>query len=415
MADASSTSSTRSVYRKTISTLKWFAPSRWREVSLDAQALTFSTLLAMVPTLTLLLWAFQHLGGFLHLRYNLEAELLDLFSATPEVREVFAGLIEQTTQYLERGAIGPVALLVFGYSFISMMMLLDNRLNRAFGIEEAPPSGLRVLSYAAVLLIGPLPLILLLGILAFLLSSPLLSDLIGMDIGWLVEVGSPIAVATFALTLLYKWVPQTPIQWSAALRGALFSAIVWNIAKLAFAYYAYQAWTLKDLYGSLVTIPLFIIWLYASWIITLLGARLARRLNRFESIEDEETSPPSESLINWALLKVSLEAYRATLSKRDPSPVGICEQLNLPAPLVEATISGLRHHKLIEFDEDGGVTWATELATLDPRIFLEAVSLPNSNDWKLEQMSGLEKWLQSQYESQPANLASLSDLTAPFH
>ena len=39
--------------------------------------------------------------------------------------------------------------------------------------------------------------------------------------------------------------------------GALFAAIVWNLAKLAFAYYAYQAWTLKDLYGSLVTIPLF--------------------------------------------------------------------------------------------------------------------------------------------------------------
>ena len=58
----------------------------------------------MVPTLTLLLWAFQHLGGFLHLRYNLEAELLELFSATPEVREVFGGLLEQTTQYLERGA-----------------------------------------------------------------------------------------------------------------------------------------------------------------------------------------------------------------------------------------------------------------------------------------------------------------------
>ena len=267
-----------------------------------------STLLALVPTLTLLLWAFQHLGGFLHLRYNLEAELLELFSATPEVREVFGGL-RSRYQCLERGALGPVALIVFGYSFISMMMLLDNRLNRAFGINEAPPSELRVLSYAAVLLLGPIPLILVLGVLAFVLSSPLLAELVNINLSWLIEIGSPIVVATFALTLLYKWVPQTPIQWSAAFRGALFAAIVWNLAKLAFAYYAYQAWTLKDLYGSLVTIPLFILWLYASWIVTLLGA-VSRRLNRFETIDDE--APLSAATMNWAQLRVSFEAYRAS-------------------------------------------------------------------------------------------------------
>ena len=100
------------------------------------------------------------------------------------------------------------------------MMLLDNRLNRAFGVNEAPPSGLRVLSYAAVLLLGPIPLILV-GVLAFVLSSPLLAEIVNINLSWLVEIGSPIVVATFALTLLYKWVPQTPIQWSAAFRGAL--------------------------------------------------------------------------------------------------------------------------------------------------------------------------------------------------
>ena len=80
-----------------------------------------------------------------------------------------------------------------------MMMLLDNRLNRAFGINEAPPSGLRVLSYAAVLLLGPIPLILVLGVLAFVLSSPLLAEIVNINLSWLIEIGSPIVVATFAL------------------------------------------------------------------------------------------------------------------------------------------------------------------------------------------------------------------------
>ena len=414
MADQTESSSQSSFYRRTLLAIKWFAPSRWREVSLDAQALTFSTLLAMVPTLTLLLWAFQHLGGFLHLRYNLEAELLDLFSATPEVREVFGGLLEQTTQYLERGALGPVAIIVFGYSFISMMMLLDNRLNRAFGVDEAPPSGLRVLSYAAVLLIGPLPLILVLGVLAFVLSSPIISELIGVDLGWLLEIGSPVIVATFALTLLYKWVPQTPIQWTAALRGALFAAIVWNLAKLAFAYYAYQAWTLKDLYGSLVTIPLFIIWLYASWIVTLLGARLARRLNRFETIEAEST-PMSPSVLNWAVLRVAMDAYRAKLGGQDAAPLSICGTLNLPAHMVESVLSELRHHRLVDFDEDGAPQWIVELADLDPRIFIQSIHPPIDEGWKLKTNGPLEAWLHGQQNLQPRNLASLSDLIAPLH
>ena len=414
MADEIAGSSDSSFYRRTLLAIKWFAPSRWREVSLDAQALTFSTLLAMVPTLTLLLWAFQHLGGFLHVRYNLEAELLDLFSATPEVREVFGELIEQTTQYLERGALGPVALIVFGYSFISMMMLLDNRLNRAFGVEEAPPSGLRVLSYAAVLLIGPLPLILVLGVLAFLLGSPLVSELLGVDIGGLLELGSPIFVATFALTLLYKWVPQTPIQWAAAFRGALFASIVWNLAKLAFAYYAYQAWTLKDLYGSLVTIPLFIIWLYASWIVTLLGARLARRLNRFETIDDT-SQPISTALINWALLRICFESYQAEQRGELSSPLSVCHELELPAPLVEATLAGLRQRRFIDFDENGTPYWTVKVAELDPRIFLQAVDPPAEEGWELKKSSALEQWLKNQHDEQPSNLASLSDLIAPLH
>ena len=414
MPEASPTEGEASFYRSTLSALKWFAPKRWREVSLDAQALTFSTLLALVPTLTLLLWAFQHLGGFLHLRYNLEAELLELFSATPEVREVFGGLLEQTTQYLERGALGPVALIVFGYSFISMMMLLDNRLNRAFGINEAPPSGLRVLSYAAVLLLGPIPLILVLGILAFVLSSPLLAEIVNINLSWLIEIGSPIVVATFALTLLYKWVPQTPIQWSAAFRGALFAAIVWNLAKLAFAYYAYQAWTLKDLYGSLVTIPLFILWLYASWIVTLLGARLARRLNRFETIDDEAPTL-SAAMINWAQLRVSFEAYRAEQNKRAAQPLEICEDLELPALMVESTLSGLLEKRLIKFDDQGLPHWAVELGSIDPRIFLQAVALPGADGWDFQRNSDLERWLSAQFQEQPANLAALSDLIAPLH
>lgn len=404
------TSAQTLVYRGLL-VAKWFAPSRWRQVSLDAQALTFSTLLALVPTLTLLLWAFQHLGGFLHLRYNLEAHLLNVFSTTPEVREVFGGLLEQTTQYLERGALGPMAIIVFGYSFISMMMLLENRLNRAFGIDEAPPSGLRILSYSLVLLIGPLPIILILGALAFVLSAPILSGFV--DIGWLVEMGSPVVVATFGLTLLYKWVPRTQIQWSAALRGALVAAIAWNLAKWLFAYYAFQAWTLKDLYGSLVTIPLFIIWLYTSWIVTLLGAQLARRLNRFDVIESVD-SPTSELLINWAQLRVALEAYRAECEERDPSPGLIIETLSLPPTLAEATLAKLRGHRLIELDRTEHGSWTVSLRDIDPRKWLRAVELPSSVE-ETKQPKTLEAWLQTEQDKHPHNLATLSDVISQLH
>ena len=208
--------------------------------------------------------------------------------------------------------------------------------------------------------------------------------------------------------------PQTPIQWSAAFRGALFAAIVWNLAKLAFAYYAYQAWTLKDLYGSLVTIPLFILWLYASWIVTLLGARLARRLNRFETIDDEAPTL-SAAMINWAQLRVSFEAYRAKQNKRDAQPLEICEDLELPALMVESTLSGLLEKRLIKFDEKGLPHWAVDLGSIDPRIFLQAVALPSADGWDFQRNGALERWLSSQFQEQPANLAALSDLIAPLH
>ena len=64
MPEASPTEGEANFYRSTLSALKWFAPKRWREVSLDAQALTFSTLLALVPTLTLLFGLFSTSVGF---------------------------------------------------------------------------------------------------------------------------------------------------------------------------------------------------------------------------------------------------------------------------------------------------------------------------------------------------------------
>jgi membrane protein len=87
-----------------------------------------------------------------------------------------------------------------------------------------------------------------------------------------------IAIATLALTMLYKLVPARRVPMRDALIGALLAATAFELAKLGFKVYIRQVPTYRIVYGALAALPLFLIWIYVSWIILLLGAAVTATL-----------------------------------------------------------------------------------------------------------------------------------------
>ncbi|WP_299024219.1 YihY/virulence factor BrkB family protein [uncultured Thermanaerothrix sp.] len=86
---------------------------------------------------------------------------------------------------------------------------------------------------------------------------------------------------TFLMFLgLYAWIPNTSVRWRAVFSGALFAALGWEVAKRAFVFYLSSGWARYELiYGSLGTVVVFMIWMYVSSLITLLGAHLTATID----------------------------------------------------------------------------------------------------------------------------------------
>lgn len=87
-----------------------------------------------------------------------------------------------------------------------------------------------------------------------------------------------IAIATFVLTMTYKLVPARRVSTAHALIGGLLAATAFELAKVGFKVYITHVPTYRIVYGALATLPLFLIWIYVSWIILLVGAAVTATL-----------------------------------------------------------------------------------------------------------------------------------------
>ena len=85
-------------------------------------------------------------------------------------------------------------------------------------------------------------------------------------------------IAIGALTVLYVVTPNCKVHWRFALAGATVAGVLWSIARVLYSSFAAQTFRYGMLYGSLGALPLFLLWLYVSWLLVLFGARLAYAL-----------------------------------------------------------------------------------------------------------------------------------------
>jgi membrane protein len=114
-------------------------------------------------------------------------------------------------------------------------------------------------------------------------------------VGDLVVAFIPFLLTWAGLVLLYWLVPARRVEWSHALLGGLLAAVAFEIAKRGFAVYLTRVPTYTLIYGAFATIPIFLIWLYLSWLVVLTGAIVTAMLPAFRS-KPERHRVPGEAL-----------------------------------------------------------------------------------------------------------------------
>jgi membrane protein len=248
-----------------------------------ASSLTFTTLLALVPLVTITLTLMSAFPVFSGLGEHIRAFLLA--NMLPEkAGQVVSGYIEQFSGRAGRlTALGTALLAVTAFM---MMFTMERAFNAIWRVSRPRPLAQRVLVYWAALTLGPILIGASLSITSYLVGASLGiargTPLAGTAILWLV----PFALTWVAFTLVYYVVPNRAVRPRHALIGGLVAAFVFEIMKRSFAIFIAQMPTYTLVYGAFAVFPIFLLWVYFSWVVIVVGALIAALAPDFAILRD---------------------------------------------------------------------------------------------------------------------------------
>jgi membrane protein len=253
-----------------------------------AGSLTFTTLLSIVPLLTVALALSTAFPVFDRVMEGLQDWVIDNFLPEAGLDE----MVEQLGLFTEgAGKLTTIGLGLLGVLSIMLMLTIDDVINRIFRVARKRPVTQRILMYWAVLTLGPL----LIGLGISMTSALVVSSLGALKLDGLAESALrvlPFLLTWAALATLYLLVPNRPVALRHALAGAFIAGLAFELAKRGFAVYVSNFPTYTLVYGTFATLLLFLVWLYVSWLVVLAGATLTAMLTEKTRILEKAKARP---------------------------------------------------------------------------------------------------------------------------
>lgn len=264
---------------QTLQTWPWLATlrtlrQRFREdrLGLTASSLTFTTTIAIVPLVAVMLAVFSAFPMFAQFQDALQKYFLRSLVPDNIAKPVLLALTQFALQAKHVGTLGLVLLVL---TALALMATIDRALNAIWRVRQMRSLGRRVLIYWSAATLMPLLFGVGLSVTSYAASasSGLFGELPG-GVGMLFDILGFVLLGA-AMMGMYHFVPNTHVRWRHALAGGLFVAVGFELAKRGLAWYLEQMPTYSLVYGAFATLPIFLIWIYLSWVIVLLGAVIA--------------------------------------------------------------------------------------------------------------------------------------------
>lgn len=243
-------------------------------LGLYAFSLSFFTTMAMVPFAAV---AFAVTDGF-GLKGTLQNMLLEYFSSNKEIVQLVIQFAENIVQISQQDAFGIISLAFFIGTILWLILKVEQCFNIVWNAERGRSIAKRFLYYFGILIVAPLVITMFLSV--TLLATNMLNsfglelrlfNLAGVFIQWLAFYG----IITLFFTILYKYVPNVKVKFSAAFFAALISAAAFVIWEYLYMETQLFVSRLNSVYGAFAAIPLFLIWMNVSWTIILIGAEIS--------------------------------------------------------------------------------------------------------------------------------------------
>jgi len=293
------------LFRKIVLTIRFFTEKR---VMAEAAALTYSTLLAIVPILAVV---FAIARGFGFSKY-IELWFRNSLSSQPQVADAIVGFVNSYLVHTQSGIFLGVGLIFMLYTTLMLVNNVEDTFNQIWQGNNARPIIRSLINYLAMFFLFPIIIIISMGLSIFMATVANRIDdfrLLAPAVHLLLDY-SPYILLSLLFIMLYIYMPNTKVRFSCAVVPGILAGIAMQLLQLFYIYSQIWVTSYNAIYGSFAALPLFMLWVQISWTICLFGAQLTytnQNLHRFginlEPIEihpkvDMKDDERDESAIN---------------------------------------------------------------------------------------------------------------------
>jgi membrane protein len=320
-----------------------FVLRRWSEDRCPqiAGSLTYTTLLALVPAFAVAVALASSAPVFAPVMQ--QVKVFVSLNLQPAIADRVTGVyMEQFAQHAARLTSLGVAL-VFGLA-VWLFLIMDRSFNTIWRAHQSRAHWKSVVLYAGLLVAGPLLIGVSVSITTYLVS---LSATFGGETSrthaLLLRLW-PVTLSASAFFLVYRLVPHRSVAPRHALLGAVVAAILFEAAKELFAVYVRHAPTYNIVYGTFAAVPIFLIWIYVSWLVILFGAELAASAAYWrDAAWKRQVTAPARFREAIAVARSLLEAQPAAVSLERLSRATGLDARDLDETLAQLTNAGVVH------------------------------------------------------------------------
>ncbi len=357
------------------------------QLTLRAMSLVYTTLLALVPLLAV---SFSVLKGF-GVHNQIEPLLLNFLSPLGERGVEISSRIIGFVDNVKAGVLGSLGLALLIYTVISLIQKIESAFNYTWRVKRSRPLAQRFSDYLSIILVGPVLIFTALGITATLTSTAMVQKLVAIEpFGSFLQIGShllPYMLIITAFTFFYIFVPNKKVQLISALIGGTTAGVLWEVTGWGFASFVATSTRYTAIYAGFAILIMFMVWVYLSWLILLVGANIAYYHQHPESLTPERRSLRLSNRLKekLSLLVMFMVGQNHYHNRPEWTLDDLAQQLHVPADVLEPIIESLENKRILASTATDPPTYlpGRPLDTTEIKEVLHAVrtadEAPNSN------------------------------------
>ncbi len=345
------------------------------QLTLRAMSLVYTTLLSVVP---LIAFSFAVLKGF-GVDELLEDKMYLLLEPLGERGREITDNVMRLVKNVNGGLLGGVSLAFFLYTAISMVQKVEEAFNYAWYVSKPRSFARRFTEYVFVLTIGPVAVVVALGMIGSLQDEGLVKYLLENEVVGPLFVATskvaPYVLVTGAFAFLYWFMPNTRVRVRSALVGGIASGFLWATLGVVVATFIVNSARTMSVYGGFAIAIIALVWLYLNWLVLLVGAQLAYYHQNPAYLRIGRREPRLSSSTRERLaLNIMLLVGRAFRNSQATSTLAkLSDSLGIPSITLEPIVASLEKNGLLTLTESENLVPGRDTARIALKDVLAVV------------------------------------------